>query len=464
MRVLIVGGLLTLCAGATVPARQAVRRTTHDGGRTATPGPLLVAARKVEDPTEGGWAAAGGLAALAVASEVVQYANTALLVLLLRRLTHTASMADLAEVVIAWFRSLGLLAYPVYVAMLCSMQVLPLFSALIFIVLSGAVFGAAKGTAVVSFSLTAAAVTCCGIGRLVAKRIGYDLSKISPPAAAIDKVMSEQQPGTSLLLVLLIRLSPVVPFTFSNYLFGAPDAASRARQGTVAEHRPCTASIAAVTPRLPRSRHTRPAGPCLRSPPTPSHCRPDVRLAANAGLCDSPRHPAVAGGLRHRRGPRPTGAQWPALRASGGAHRGLAGDGRRGGDRRQGGADDARQDGFRLQRDEAEARPPAGLISSDSHLSVERARMSPTPRRAAVFARARACPLRVSGVCAGSRRPDARPGDLPRPVALAGHSYSSVAAARRQREHRDSEVDAGWQPSIRGGWGVSGVCSRLEGG
>jgi uncharacterized membrane protein YdjX (TVP38/TMEM64 family) len=189
--------------------------------RTRTAPQLLALKPSAVEPSEGGFAAAGGLAALAVVSEVVQYVNTALLVLLLRRMTHTASMAELAELVIVWFRARGWAAYPIYAAMLCSMQVLPLFSALIFIVLSGAIFGAVKGTAVVSLSLTSAAMICCGIGRFVTQRVGYDLSRISPPAAAIDKAMAEQRPRTTLLLVLLIRLSPVVPFTFSNYLFGA---------------------------------------------------------------------------------------------------------------------------------------------------------------------------------------------------------------------------------------------------
>jgi uncharacterized membrane protein YdjX (TVP38/TMEM64 family) len=222
--------LVLHCNAARIPAA-AVRRSPaceserplrHRAAHYRTPqAPQLLAARAPPaEPSEDGFAAAGGLAALAVVSEVVQYANTALLVLLLRRITHTSSMAELAEMVIMWFRARGWAAYPIYAAMLCSMQVLPLFSALIFIVLSGAIFGAVKGTAVVSLSLTSAAMICCAIGRLITQRIGYDLSKLSPAAAAIDKAMAEQRPRTTLLLVLLIRLSPVVPFTFSNYLFG----------------------------------------------------------------------------------------------------------------------------------------------------------------------------------------------------------------------------------------------------
>ena len=36
----------------------------------------------------------------------------------------------------------------------------------------------------------------------------------------MDRGLAERPPQTTLLLVTLLRLSPVVPFTFSNYLFG----------------------------------------------------------------------------------------------------------------------------------------------------------------------------------------------------------------------------------------------------
>jgi uncharacterized membrane protein YdjX (TVP38/TMEM64 family) len=96
----------------------------------------------------------------------------------------------------------------------------PLLSALVFIVLAGAIFGPALGIPIVSASLTTSAVACCLIARAVARRRGYRLEDLSPSAAKIDSALARGPQSTSLLLVLLLRLSPVVPFTFSNYLFG----------------------------------------------------------------------------------------------------------------------------------------------------------------------------------------------------------------------------------------------------
>mmetsp|Transcript_21945 Transcript_21945/g.70077 ORF Transcript_21945/g.70077 Transcript_21945/m.70077 type:complete len:314 (+) Transcript_21945:15-956(+) len=182
--------------------------------------PLLASRSSPPAPPGNGLGHVGGLAALAVASELMQYTNTALLILLLRRLTRSETMSQLAEAVIGWLRARGGAAYPIYVALLVGLQALPLFSALLFIVLAGAVFGAVRGTAVVSLSLTLAAVMCCAFGRAIAGRAGYSLDRLSLEAAAVDIEIATQRPRTSLLLCTLIRLSPVVPFTFSNYLFG----------------------------------------------------------------------------------------------------------------------------------------------------------------------------------------------------------------------------------------------------
>merc|ERR1712146_146520 len=67
-------------------------------------------------------------------------------------------------------------------------------SAILFIVLAGTVFGAVRGTCMVSLSLST--------------------------AAAVDAAIASGPLRNSLLLVTLLRLSPVLPFTFSNYLAG----------------------------------------------------------------------------------------------------------------------------------------------------------------------------------------------------------------------------------------------------
>merc|ERR1740130_1783662 len=133
--------------------------------------PVLTAARRAEPPSSAqAGVVAGGLAGVALASEAIPYANTALLLFSLRQLTDTRSMVDLLDLLIRSFSRLGWGAYPAFAGMLVALQVVPLFSALVLIIVAGAI---AAGPA-----------------------------------------------RTSLLLVLLLRLSPVMPFTFSNYLFG----------------------------------------------------------------------------------------------------------------------------------------------------------------------------------------------------------------------------------------------------
>eukprot|EP00316_Scyphosphaera_apsteinii_P024209 CAMPEP_0119303110 /NCGR_PEP_ID=MMETSP1333-20130426/4585_1 /TAXON_ID=418940 /ORGANISM="Scyphosphaera apsteinii, Strain RCC1455" /LENGTH=320 /DNA_ID=CAMNT_0007305691 /DNA_START=32 /DNA_END=995 /DNA_ORIENTATION=+ len=185
-------------------------------------GGAFIASRTGSRATDEGseLAVAGGVAGLALFSEVFQMINTGIFVLLLHRINGSANMAELAALVINYFRRMGWPSYFVYAALLITLQVLPLMSALLFIILAGAIFGPVVGTALVSTSLSIAAVTCCLIGRTVSQKVGIGLDRISPSAAAIDEVIGTGKRSTLLLLLTLLRLSPIVPFTFSNYMFG----------------------------------------------------------------------------------------------------------------------------------------------------------------------------------------------------------------------------------------------------
>lgn len=183
---------------------------------------LLTAARpsKADVQEQSDMAVAGRLAGLALGSEVVQYANTAIGLFALRRLSGVQTMADVLELLIGAFGGLGWSAYPLYAALLVMLQVVPVFSALILIILAGALFGPLWGTVLVSVSLSCAALMCALITRAVCARTGYDLSRVSSKGAAVDAALAAGPVRTQLLLLLLLRLSPVLPFTFSNYLFG----------------------------------------------------------------------------------------------------------------------------------------------------------------------------------------------------------------------------------------------------
>ena len=170
--------------------------------------------------SSGGWAAAGSLAGLALASEVLQIVNTLIGMVILNRVTKATSFAELVEVVAAGFNTLGWGAVPAYALMLHGITILPLMSAILFIVLAGTIFGPVKGTFIVSLSLSSAAAISATLSRRIAAQRGFSLAKLDERAAAVDKAIAKKPWHTSLLLVTLLRLSPVLTFTFSNYLAG----------------------------------------------------------------------------------------------------------------------------------------------------------------------------------------------------------------------------------------------------
>ena len=167
-----------------------------------------------------GWAAAGGLAGLAIASEVLQVFNTFVFMYVLNRYTGAPSFAELVEIIAGFFGGLGWVSLPLYAALLHFITILPLMSAILFIILAGTVFGPVRGTVIVSLSLSSAAAISATLARSVARARKFSLADIDTRAAAVDTALASKPPRTTLLLVTLLRLSPVLPFTFSNYLAG----------------------------------------------------------------------------------------------------------------------------------------------------------------------------------------------------------------------------------------------------
>jgi uncharacterized membrane protein YdjX (TVP38/TMEM64 family) len=164
-----------------------------------------------------GLKAAGGVAGLALASEAV---GTFVAFFILNRVTKAESFADLIEVVAAWFKGKGWVAYPLFSGLLCLITIVPLMSALALIILSGTLFGPLQGTIMVALSLSSAATFSAIVSRRIARARGFSVENIDKSAAAVDRAIALKPWHTSLLLVTLLRLSPILPFTFSNYLAG----------------------------------------------------------------------------------------------------------------------------------------------------------------------------------------------------------------------------------------------------
>ena len=81
---------------------------------------------------------------------------------------------------------------------------------------SGALYGLALGTVVVSLSSTAGAALAFLIARYVARERVRQLIERSPGLAAVDEAIGQQ----GWKIVALLRLSPAVPFNLQNYLYG----------------------------------------------------------------------------------------------------------------------------------------------------------------------------------------------------------------------------------------------------
>ncbi|KAL1521137.1 hypothetical protein AB1Y20_022691 [Prymnesium parvum] len=184
--------------------------------------PVLLAAlsRKQSEARAEDLAAAAWVGGLALASEVMQFVNTAAVVFAFQRLTGATSALHMVDALTDVFSRLGYGAYPTYALLLICISVLPLMSALLFIFVAGMLFGPVKGTLLVSLSLSTSAIIAYSIAKFLAAKKSFSLETLSPRAARIDAAIATRPIQTKLLLMTLLRLSPVMPFTFSNYLSG----------------------------------------------------------------------------------------------------------------------------------------------------------------------------------------------------------------------------------------------------
>ena len=81
---------------------------------------------------------------------------------------------------------------------------------------AGVLFGPFLGSVIVSISATVAATIAFLIARYIARDKVLDLAKGNKKFAAIDKAIGKE----SFKIVLFLRLSPLLPFALSNYLYG----------------------------------------------------------------------------------------------------------------------------------------------------------------------------------------------------------------------------------------------------
>ena len=168
--------------------------------------------------------AAGALASSAVLTELVAYAGTGVVLYVGQTLTGAESPVGAIGAWVEYIQSLGPAGYGVFAALLIFLQILPIASAFFVMVSAGAIFGFPEGAAlVVGCSVFSASISFLLARAFLRDRV-LDATQGSKQLAALDKAFATAGFGTSLTLITLLRLSPVLPFAWANYVFGASPA------------------------------------------------------------------------------------------------------------------------------------------------------------------------------------------------------------------------------------------------
>lgn len=183
-------------------------------------GVLLCRAPDVDREAPSGVAVGGALASSAIIAEGVQIAGTAVLLYLGQRYTGAETPVELVSMLITEIQDLGGLGYLVFAGLMIFLQVVPIAAAFILTVSAGAIFGGVKGTAMVLTCSTVSASISFAFSRSFGRELVLEAAQESPQFKTLDDAFSNASYGTSLLLISLLRLSPVLPFSWANYIFG----------------------------------------------------------------------------------------------------------------------------------------------------------------------------------------------------------------------------------------------------
>lgn len=172
-----------------------------------------VAVEPVEGGDVGGEENGGGVSGGAVAGTGAAVLGIALLVGLGVAFKDDiySSLAIFSALLEEW----GPFGYVAYAAAYIVLEVLAV-PAIPLTMTAGVLFGPLLGSVIVSISATIAATIAFLIARYVARDRVLEIARKNSKFAAIDKAIGKE----SFKLVLFLRLSPLLPFALSNYLYG----------------------------------------------------------------------------------------------------------------------------------------------------------------------------------------------------------------------------------------------------
>jgi len=111
--------------------------------------------------------------------------------------------------------------YFAYAAIQMAFQIIPVASAFAMTVSAGVVFGSVKnGVFIVSLASTLSAAISFLISRSASQGRFQSYKDKSSQLRAIDTALADAGFFNSVLLMFLLRSSPIIPFSWANYLFG----------------------------------------------------------------------------------------------------------------------------------------------------------------------------------------------------------------------------------------------------
>lgn len=121
---------------------------------------------------------------------------------------------------IAIVQDMGAGGYAAFALTMIFLQIFPVANAFVLTLCAGAIFGAPAGTAVCLVSSTVSATLSFLLARTFGRELMLESVRHSKEFVAIDKALEEANFETSLMLITLLRASPVLPFTWGNYMCG----------------------------------------------------------------------------------------------------------------------------------------------------------------------------------------------------------------------------------------------------
>ena len=146
---------------------------------------------------------------------VMRWGSLALVLLAVFLLTRALPTERLLGVVQAWIDGLGLWG-PVALGAIYILAALLFVPGSLLTLAAGAIYGLLLGTIIVSLASTTAAALAFLIARHAVRHTVRAKVERSPRLAAVDAAIGEE----GWKIVMLLRLSPAVPFNLQNYLYG----------------------------------------------------------------------------------------------------------------------------------------------------------------------------------------------------------------------------------------------------